>query len=182
MVNENTHIGPSFSMQNRLGRLLWNCTYILFFRYSPKPLHKWRSFVLRCFGARIGKGVHVYPAAKIWAPWNVEIGDGSGVANGAILYSQGKITIGKNAVISQGAHLCAGTHDYTTKGFILITKPINIGDNAWVAAEAFVHAGVNIGDGSVIGARSVVTKHMPSWMVCSGMPCVPLKARKLKDG
>ena len=135
--------------------------------------------MLRCFGAKIGKSVHVYPGAKIWAPWNLELADGAGVANGAILYTQGRITIGKNAVISQGAHLCAGTHDYNLPDFPLYTMPIAIGDYAWVAADVFIHPGITIGNGCVVGARSVVTKDMPEWMVCAGHPCKPIKPRKL---
>lgn len=177
MHNQNTHTGPSFSLKNRIARLVWGFANSLFFRYTPKPLHAWRSFVLRCFGAKVGKGVHVYPKVNIWAPWNLILKDGCGIANGATLYSQDIITVGELAVISQGAHICAGTHDYNTEGFILITKPITIGDRAWVATEAFVHPGVNIGEGCVIGARSVVGKHMPDWMVCSGNPCNPIKPR-----
>jgi putative colanic acid biosynthesis acetyltransferase WcaF len=108
----------------------------------------------------------------------VEIGEETGVADGATLYSQGKITMGCRVVISQGAHLCAGTHDYEKRGFPLVTAPISVGDEAWIAAEAFVHPGVTIGEGAVIGARSVVTKDMPAWMVCAGFPCKPLKERK----
>ncbi len=179
MHNQDTHSGPSFSLTNRLGRLLWGFTATILFTYSPKPLHFWRAFLLRCFGAKVGKKVHVYPKVKIWAPWNLILEDECGIANGAILYSQDIIHIGKKAVISQGAHLCAGTHDYNTKGFILVTKPITVGDYAWVATEVFVHPGIKIGKGAVIGARSVVNKHMPEWMVCAGFPCVPLKKRNL---
>jgi putative colanic acid biosynthesis acetyltransferase WcaF len=107
------------------------------------------------------------------------LADECGIASGAILYCQGKITVGRRAVISQGAHLVAGTHDYTKLGFPLITKPITIGDHVWIAAEAFVHPGVSIGEGSVIGARSVVTQSMPEWMICAGHPCVALKPRHL---
>lgn len=177
MHNQDTHTGPSFSLKNRIARLVWNFFYLLLFRYSPKPLHSWRSFVLRLFGAKIGKGVHVYPAVKIWAPWNLDLADGCGIANGVTLYTQDKITIGKQTVISQGSHICAGTHDYNTKGFVLITKPIHIGDHAWIATESFIHPGVNIGNGAVIGARSVVGKDMPEWMICAGNPCKPIKER-----
>ena len=177
-INFDTHTGPSFSMRNRLSRVAWGVASLLLFRFSPTPLHAWRSFLLRCFGAKVGSGVHVYPGVQIWAPWNLELEDGCGIANGAILYSQGKITIGKKAVVSQGAHLVTGTHDYSDAGFPLITKPIHIGSHAWVATEAFIHPGVTIGEGCVIGARSVVNKDMPDWMVCAGHPCVPLKARK----
>lgn len=180
-INVDTHTGPSFSLRNRLGRIVWGLTSFLLFRFSPKPLHAWRSFLLRCFGAKVGHGVHVYPGVKIWAPWNLELEDESGIASGVILYSQGKITIGKRTVVSQGAHLVTGTHDYSDVGFPLITKPIHIGDYAWIATEAFIHPGVTIGAGCVIGARSVVNRDMPAWMVCAGHPCKPLKARKMNS-
>jgi putative colanic acid biosynthesis acetyltransferase WcaF len=140
-------------------------------------MHAYRSFLLRLFGAKVGRGVHVYPKVEIWAPWNLTLKDECGVANGVILYSQGEIIIGRRVVISQGAHLVAGTHDYTQPGFPLITKPILINDHVWIAAEAFVHPGITIGEGCVIGARAVVTKDMPSWMICGGHPCKPIKER-----
>jgi len=91
------------------------------------------------------------------------------------------ILIGQRAVISQGAHLCAGTHDFEAPGFPLLTKPITVGDHAWLAAEVFVHPGVTIGEGCVVGARSVVTKDLPAWTVCSGFPAKPLRERKRFD-
>jgi putative colanic acid biosynthesis acetyltransferase WcaF len=173
----NTVVGTNFSLQNRLGRVLWAVVGGLFFKFSPKPFHAWRSFMLKLFGAKIGKSVHVYPGAKIWAPWNLELGDASAIANGAIIYNQGKIIIGCNVVISQGAHLCAGTHDYNLPEFPLITKPIIVKDFAWIAAEAFIHPGITLEKGCVVGARSVVTRDMPAWMVCAGHPCKPVKER-----
>lgn len=133
---------------------------------------------MRLFGAKVGRGVHVYPGVRIWAPWNLDLGDQAGIADRVILYSQGHITIGRRTVISQGAHLCAGSHDYDKPGFPLITKPIVICDHAWVAAEVFVHPGVIVSEGAVIGARAVVNKNMPAWMVCAGHPCKPIKARE----
>ncbi len=181
MHNTDTVTGPSFSLKNRISRMIWGFVAFLFFKPSPRPLHAWRRFLLRCFGAKVGKGVHVYPGVTIWAPWNLELHDECGIGSGAILYSQGKITIGKRTTISQGSHICAGTHDYTISGFPLVTAPITILDNAWVAAEAFIHPGVTIGEGTVIGARSVVTKDMPAWMVCAGHPCKPLKERIMQS-
>ncbi|RZJ93179.1 MAG: putative colanic acid biosynthesis acetyltransferase [Hymenobacter sp.] len=180
-INTDTVTGPSFSVRNRLGRLAWGVTSAVLFRLSPRPLHGWRSFLLRCFGAKVGAGVHVYPGANIWAPWNLELADECAIASGVTLYSQGKITVGYRAVVSQGAHLVTGTHDYNTPGFILITKPIRIGAHAWVAAEAFIHPGVTVGAGCVIGARSVVTRDMPEWTVCAGHPCLALKPRTRID-
>lgn len=179
MHNQDTFTGPSFSLKNRIVRSVWNCVYIILFRFSPKPMHGWRSFLLRCFGAKVASGVHVYPGVKIWAPWNLELAAECGIANGAILYSQGKIIIGRRAIISQGAHLVTGTHDYTQPGFPLITKSINIGDHVWIAAEVFVHPGITIAEGCIIGARSVVNKDMPAWMICTGHPCTPIKKENI---
>ncbi|RDC66100.1 WcaF family extracellular polysaccharide biosynthesis acetyltransferase [Adhaeribacter pallidiroseus] len=181
MHNSDTFTGPSFSLTNRIRRMVWEIVYMIFFRFSPKPLHGWRSFLLRLFGAKVGQGVHVYPKVKIWAPWNLVLEDQCGIANGAILYTQGEIAIGRRTVISQGAHLVTGTHDYTKPGFPLITKPIYIGDHVWIATEAFIHPGVIVGAGCVVGARSVVTKDVPAWMVCAGHPCKPIKERVTEE-
>jgi len=179
-INNDTFINPSFSIKNRFARIVWSFVYNLFFWTSPKTFFSWRSFLLRLFGAKIGKGVHIYPGVKIWAPWNLSIGNSCGIANDVILYSQGHIIIGNKVIISQGSHLCAGTHDYTNIGFPLITKPIVINDNVWIAAEVFIHPGITIAEGVVVGARSVVIKDLPSWSVCSGNPCVNLKKREIK--
>jgi putative colanic acid biosynthesis acetyltransferase WcaF len=173
--------GSSFSLGNRIARAIWGMAWLLLARWTPRPLHSWRALVLTMFGARVGKNCHIYPGAVIWAPWNLEVGDETGVASGAILYNQAQIKLGKRVVISQGAHLCTGTHDYEKPGFPLIARPITVGDHAWVAAEAFVHPGITIGEGAVIGARSVVTKDVPAWMVCAGHPCEPIKPRRLGE-
>ncbi len=152
----------------------------MLFRPSPRPFHAWRAALLRLFGAKIGRGVHVYPRAREWAQWKLEMGDESGVADDAILYSMAPIVLGRRVVVSQGAHLCAGTHDFEDPGFPLVAKPIRVGDRAWIAAEAFVHPGVTIGEGAVIGARSVVTGDMPAWTVCAGHPCKPIKPRQMR--
>lgn len=181
MMTNNKHNPPPFSMKNRIARVIWQCCYHLIFKFSPKPMHGYRSFVLRLFGAKVGRGVHVYPGVKIWAPWNLILANGCGIGDGAILYSQGQITIGVGAIISQGTHICTGTHDYTQRSHPLYTLPIKIGSNVWVAAEVFIHPGITIGEGAVIGARSVVTKDMPAWMVCAGHPCKPIKERVFQD-
>jgi putative colanic acid biosynthesis acetyltransferase WcaF len=180
MINHDTFSGPSFSLRNRLGRALWYIVCLFLFRYTPASFFAWRALLLRCFGGKIAKGVHVYPKVRIWAPWNLRLENECGIANGVILYCQDTITIGRRSVISQGSHLVTGTHDYHKIGFPLLTKPIVIGDHVWIAADAFIHPGVTIGSGCVVGARSVVTKNMPSWMICTGHPCQPIKQREFE--
>lgn len=168
---------PSFSIGNRLARLAWGIVDSTLFRFSPRPFHGWRAFLLRCFGAKLGKGCHVYPGARIWAPWNLVMEDEAGMADGVTCYSMATITLGRRVVVSQGAHLCTGTHDYESPKFQLYALPISVGANAWLCAECFIGPGVVIGEGAVIGARSVVTKSMPERMVCAGNPCKPIKPR-----
>lgn len=172
--------GPSFSWQNRLRRLAWNCAAVFLFRFSPRPCHGWRAFLLRLFGARLGGGCHIYSRAVIWAPWNLVCADEVCIADQVTVYNQAIITLGQRVVISQGSHLCTGTHNYESPGFELVAFPIEIGRQVWVCAESFVGPGVRIGEGAVIGARSVVLKDMPPWMVCAGHPCRPLKPRRLE--
>lgn len=169
----------SFSLSNRMQRILWKVSYLLLFRFTPRPFHAWRSTMLRLFGAQIGKDVHVYPQVDIWAPWNLKIGDKVGIANGVTLYSMDRIEIGNYCVISQGSHLCAGSHDYNSQNFQLFTKPIVVRDHAWICAEAFISLGVTIPEGAVVGARAVVTKTLEDpWAVYAGNPCKRIKARK----
>ena len=110
------------------------------------------------FGARLGKDCHVYPGVRVWAPWNLRLGNHVGIADGVTLYSMDVITIGDHAVISQGAHLCCGTHQYESPNMQLTAKPITIGRRAWICAEVFIHPGVSVPEGAVVGARSVVTR------------------------
>ena len=89
------------------------------------------------------------------------------------------ICTGDFAVISQGAHLCGGTHDYNSKNFQLITKPIVIGTHAWICADAFIHPGIIVPEGVVIGARSVLGKSPnQSWAVYAGNPAIYVGSRK----
>lgn len=169
-VNRDARSGPCFSLGNRMARTIWNLSWLVFCRYSPRPFHGWRNFWLRLFKAKLAPGVHIYPRVRIWAPWNLVAEEKVGVGNDAILYNMAPIHLGKGVVVSQGAHLCTGTHDFRNPGFRLVARPIILEEGVWVAAEAFVHPGVTLGAGSVIGARAVVTKDVPSGVIAAGNP------------
>ena len=178
LKNIDAHTQPCFSLANRIRRFLWNLAYVLLFRFSPRFLHSWRSYLLRIFGAKIGKGCHVYPKAKIWAPWNLEMGNYSCLADDVMCDSMDRVIISEKVVISQGTRLITGSHDYENPRFPLYAKPINIKSHVWVATEAFICQGVTIEEGAVIGARSVVTHDIPAWTVCAGNPCKVIKQRE----
>ena len=152
--------------------------WLVFFRLSPRPFHSWRNLLLRIFGAKIGNHVHVYPSVRVWAPWNLAIGNFVGIGDGVKVYSMDKISIGDYAVVSQGSHLCAGSHDYNSKNFQLVTAPINIGARVWLCTETFVSPGVEIAEGSVIAPRGLVGKTITeSWCVWGGVPAIKIGTR-----
>lgn len=159
-------------------RIVWGTVWTLLFRPSPRVVFDpWRVFLLRLFGAKIGKSVKIANTVKVLYPWQLEIGDGSWVGWHVDIYNYAKVTIGSMSVVSQYTYLCTGTHDYEAKAFPLIFFPITIGDQTWVAADCFVGPGVTIGDGAIVASRSVVTKDMPAWKICAGHPCKEIKDR-----
>lgn len=170
---------PSFSWQNRLMRAVWGGVWLLLFRPSPRIAHGWRRLLLRMFGARLGVHVHVHADVKVWAPWQLHIGDRVGIGSGVTLYNMAPIFIGNRCVISQGAHLCGGSHDIDSNNFQLIAKPIVLQDDVWICADAFVGLGVTVAQGCVVGARGVVVKTIAEpWTVWAGHPAVMKKLRK----
>jgi putative colanic acid biosynthesis acetyltransferase WcaF len=156
---------------------IWWLIQSTFFGLSPQFMYKWRNILLRLFGAKIGKNVIIRPTVRITYPWKLIIGDNAWVGDNADLYTLGEISIGNNAVVSQRAYLCTGSHDHTAEGFDIYAKPIVIEDGAWVATDVFIAPGITIGEGAVIGARSSVFKDMPAGMICIGNPAKPVKKR-----
>ncbi|NBW75688.1 MAG: putative colanic acid biosynthesis acetyltransferase [Sphingomonadaceae bacterium] len=173
--------GASFSLGNRLLRFCWGLAWLLLARFTPPQLHGWRRLVLRGFGAKIGRGVRVHSSVRIWLPVNLELGDFCLIGPGAHLYNQGRIVIGARSVVSQGAHICASTHDIADPHFQLLLRPVTIGEQAWIAAEAFVGPGVTVGDRAVIGARAALFEDAAPDGVYSGNPARLLKQRGLRE-
>ena len=126
--------------------------------------------MLQVFGARIGRGVRIYPAARIQQPWNLTIGPRCTVAWNVTIYCLGFVTIGADVVISQAAHLCAGNHAIRDPAFPVLKQPITLGDGVWIAAEAFIGPGVSIGERAVVGARAVVIRDVCVGDVVAGNP------------
>lgn len=170
----------SFSLKNKVCRLVWNISrLILFVPFKGNFFNKWRNFVLKIFGAKIGVGSIIHANVNVWAPWNLEVGEFTCLGQSVDCYNQGSITIGSNTTISQKSYLCASTHDISDPKNNLILKPIIIEDQVWVAAEAFIGPGVSVKKGAVVGARSAVFKNVEAWSVVGGNPAKFIKKREL---
>lgn len=136
--------------------LLWDIVNFLIFFNSPKPLFAFRNFILRAFGAKIGRGVKIRPTARICYPWKLEIGDWSWIGDHVDLYNLEPIRIGKNSVISQYSKLITGSHDYKSEDFQYRNAPIFIGDNVWITIDCLILPGALIPDHSLLSPRSIV--------------------------
>jgi putative colanic acid biosynthesis acetyltransferase WcaF len=156
-------------------RVIWSILEALCFSWSPRLLYGWRNFLLRVMGARIGKGVKIYPSARIMCPWLLEIGDRTTISWQVKVYNLGFSTIGHDTVISQYSHLCGGTHDYKSKEFDLLRTGFHIGSRVWIAADAFIGPGVTVRDGAVVAARAVVIKDVEPGTVVGGNPARVVK-------
>lgn len=181
MPEHDPYLIPAFPLHHRARRFLWGIVYALLFRPSPRPFHAWRSFLLRAFGATIGADSHVYPTARIWAPWNLCCEDHVAIAEDVVVYNPAMLTLRSHAIVSQQAFLCGATHDYENPSFPLISFPSTLGAFSWVCARATVMPAVNLGEGAVLAVGSVATKDLEPWMVYGGVPARPIKQRKMSS-
>lgn len=168
---------PNTTASNRLARLLWGTVYVLLFRPSPRPFHAWRAFLLRMFGAKIGPNCHIYPRARIWAPWNLVCEDVVAIADDAEIYNPALVTLGSHCTISQRAYLCGASHDCDDPTFPMIWQPIRVGRYAWIGARAVVRMGVMVGDGAVLGLGAIATRNLDAWAVHAGVPARRIRQR-----
>jgi putative colanic acid biosynthesis acetyltransferase WcaF len=168
-----------YSTAEQARRVLWSAAQWLL-RYSPRPAFAWRRFVLRAFGARIGRQVHVYPSTRIYMPWNLEVGDWSAIGEDAFIYNLGPVTLGESVTLSYRCHVCAGTHDLRDPLLPLLKPPVRIESGAWVGTDAFIGPGVTVGSDAVVGARAVVVRSVPARTVVAGNPARPIGMRDMK--
>jgi putative colanic acid biosynthesis acetyltransferase WcaF len=167
------HLGSA----DKLRRLLWTVAWSLLYRPSPVPLHGWRRFLLRLFGASIGPGAHPYPSVRIWAPWNLRMAAHSCLGRDVDCYCVATVSLGEHATVSQYSYLCTASHDHRDPAMPLVAAPIAIEAEAWVAADVFVGPGVTVHAGAVVGARSTVLGDVPAWSVAAGSPALPRGTR-----
>lgn len=167
-----------FSKKEKFLRVIWNICWAAV-SILPRQFSFLRVALLRLFGAKVGKQCLIERGVKIWIPWNLNIANFVAVGRYVEIYNYGDVKIDTMTVISQYSYLCTGSHNYEHPYMPLIWDKITVGSECWVGAGTWILPGVEIGNGSVIGARSLVTKNMPAWMVCAGHPCKPIKERKL---
>jgi putative colanic acid biosynthesis acetyltransferase WcaF len=149
---------------------LWLATRCLFF-LNPIPWpSELRVAMLRAFGAKIGKGVVVRAGVNVTFPWRLKVGDFVWFGEEVVVLSLAEVSIESHVCLSQRAFLCTGSHNFRAPKFDLVTKPITIRGSSWVAAQAFIAPGVEIGEGTMVAAGSVVLKSVPPRSFVQGNP------------
>lgn len=157
----------------------WYFTSMLFFRSGLVPISSILVFILKIFGAKIGKEVRIKPYIYIHYPWRLTVGDYSWLAECRI-ENLAQVTIGKNVCISQKAMLLTGNHDYKKTDFDLITKPIILEDGVWIGANSTVCPGITAASHAVLTVGSVATKNLEAYAIYQGNPAVKVKNRVIE--
>ena len=162
-----------------LRRGIWYLVNLLFFRPSFLPFYGLKRFLLRLFGAAIGKGLIVKPGVQIKYPWLLQTGDHCWIGEKVWIDNLAMVTLGNHVCISQEAYLFCGNHDYTKSTFDLVVTPIMIADGAWIGARAVVCPGVVVGSHAVLAVGSVATQSLQPFGIYQGNPAVEIKKRKI---
>lgn len=177
-MNEKQYLGH-VTKQIKLKRVLWNVTQAVLFRpFITKVFRPWRIMLLRLFGARIDKSAEVYASAKIWAPWNLQMEQGSCIGPDVICYNQAMVTLKEKACLSQYAYVCTAGHttDATNNAESgLVVAPITLEKEAWVGTRAFIGMGVVVGEHAIVGACACVFKDVDNNTIVGGNPAKVLK-------
>ncbi len=164
-----------WSISTRFRVLCWRITWLFLFRPTPKVFSIWRITLLRIFGCRVSGRPYVAPTTIIKMPWNLTLEDRACLGPDCEVYNLGPTTLRARATVSQLAYICTGTHDFTSPNRPLVIGEIEIGEDAFIGARAFLLPGVHIGEGAIVGACAVVTKDVPPRSVVAGNPARLIK-------
>jgi putative colanic acid biosynthesis acetyltransferase WcaF len=155
---------------------LWALVELLFVTNPLQISSRVRVLVLRWFGARVGSGVVFRPRTRVKFPWKLEIGDRSWIGEGVWFHNQDSIRLGSDVVISQETMLTTGSHAHR-RDMALITRPIVIGDGAWITSRCIVLGGARVGRSALARPMTVVSGEVPANAVVGGPNCEVLDTR-----
>lgn len=165
---------PPYQRSEYVRKALWRLVQGTVFKVAP---NRYRVAMLRLFGADIHPTANIRGTVRVHHPWLLRVGANSSIGDRVEVYNLGPVVIGAQTSISQGVHICAGTHDWKNPTMPLIRSSITIGSGVWVCADAFIGPGVQVGNNSIIGARVVVMRDVPDESTASaGKPVIGPRA------
>jgi putative colanic acid biosynthesis acetyltransferase WcaF len=163
--------------RSRLVCVLWYVVSVLVFESGYMPCMAPKRWLLRLFGAKLGRGLVIKPRVCIKYPWRLAVGDHCWIGQGVWIDNLDNVRLGSHVCISQQAYVCTGSHDYHRPTFDLITRPVLVRDGAWIGARAMVLGGVTIEANAIVAAGSIVTKDVPPAAMVAGQPAKPYAQR-----
>jgi putative colanic acid biosynthesis acetyltransferase WcaF len=181
-INLEGYRAPPYQGRGPIARVLWYVVSWLVFESRVCPSSGFKTFLLRMFGARLGRGVVVKPRVKIKFPWRLTAGEFVWIGEEVWIDNLADVTIGSHVCLSQGVYLCTGSHDHRSPGFELVTRPIAIGSGAWIAARAVMLPGCRVGANSIVAAGSVVSGEVEEGIVVAGNPAQKVRDRERPEG
>ncbi|MDP9077375.1 MAG: WcaF family extracellular polysaccharide biosynthesis acetyltransferase [Bacteroidota bacterium] len=162
---------------NAFKRLLWFYVNAVFLKTSLVPSSGFKVFLLRLFGARIGRAVTIKPGVNVKYPWHLTIGNQTWIGENVWIDCLVPISIGNNVCLSQGALLLTGSHDYKKITFNLITAGVTLEDGVWIGAGAMINLGVTVASHAVLTSGSVATRNLNAYSIYQGNPAVKIRDR-----
>lgn len=166
--------------RNDFVRLVWYIINAVFFINPVFQINFLKIFLLKIFGAKIGKNVLIKPAVNIKYPWLLEIGDNVWIGENVWIDNLVKVTIGNNVCISQGAMLLTGNHNFKKETFDLMVGEIKLEDGAWIGAKSIVCPGIICKSHSVLSVNSVAVSDLEAYSIYQGNPAVKIKERVIE--
>lgn len=174
---------------------------LLFDRLKNKIRRSYREYIFKCrtgykvhlvgnvtlinTNLKIGRNVTLYPGVMLFGDGRIEIGDNVDIGNNTIIYASkfgGGVTIGDDSLIAAQCYIIDVDHGIKTGCLIRnqdnTVSPISIGKDCWIAANCTILKGTKIGDGAVIGAKSLVKGAIEGNSISVGIPAKHLKFRE----
>jgi len=170
------------SGRSAIVRALWFFAGLPLLRCQALPSSAFRRWLLRLFGAEIGRAVIIKPGVRVKYPWLLRVGDHCWIGEDCWIDNLSLVCIGNHVCVSQGVYLCTGNHDWSDPAFGLIVRPIHVHDGAWLCARAIIGPGARIGEGAVLTAGSVATKSLEPYSVYAGNPATQFAHRTINAG
>lgn len=160
-------------------RAAWYAISLVVFESGWFPLGGFKAWLLRRFGARVGKGLVIKPNVRIKYPWRLTVGDHCWIGQGVWIDNLADVRVGDHVCISQAVYLCTGSHDYRRRSFDLITAPIAIETGTWIGAQAMVLPGCAVGANALVAAGAVVRQSVNPGEIVAGNPARCVSRRTL---
>jgi len=172
----------------KISKFIFLLFYYGFLKHLPATnnrylrfIRKLRSYVASKLFKQAGKNINIEKGANFGIGNDIEIGDNSGI--GVDCFIRGPLKIGVNVMMGPQVQIITTNHRIERTDIPIlkqgnIVKPVRIGNDVWIGTRVIILPGVDIGDGSVIGAGSVVTKNIEPYSIVGGVPAKLIRKRK----